>query len=101
MSLDKLEKKVEEKTVTKVDDVVSFEEVGILKLNSQIDAVYRLVNNVTRRMERKLDSLQYIEDKQNLIIKLLENKGVNVEEIQKQEEIKELEQKLKQLKGEV
>ncbi|MCK9471764.1 MAG: hypothetical protein M0Q88_08440 [Bacilli bacterium] len=91
--LDKLKNIVDSK-VEKAD--VAEENVSNLKLHAQIDAVYRLVNNTTRRIER---SLQYIENKQNVIIKLLENSGVDVEEIEKQEKIKELEQQLNKLKG--
>lgn len=94
MSLEKLEKKVENKNNNTVE--ISTEKGDYLKLNSQVDAVYRLVNNTTRRIER---SLSDIKNKQNLIIKLLENQGLDLEELQKQEEIKLLEEKLKALRG--
>lgn len=93
--LDKLKNIVDSK-VKRVTDDVAEENVSNLKLHAQIDAVYRLVNNTTRRIER---SLQYIENKQNVIIKLLENEGLDIQEIEKQEKIKELEQQLKELKG--
>lgn len=95
MSLEKLEKKVENKK----NEVVTTEEINnvdSLKLNAQLDAVYRLVNNTTRRIER---SILDIKNKQNVIIRLLEAQGLDVEELQKQEEIKLLEEKLKELRG--
>lgn len=101
MSLEKLEKKVEEKVGNSIasGELIELkveENRDLRKLSSSIDAVYRIVDNTTRRIER---SLLDVKDKQNLIIKLLENTGVDVEELQKQEEIKALENKLKELKG--
>lgn len=94
-NLEKLEKKVNQKNEVLATDTV--DNVDHLKLSTSIDAIYRLVNNTTRRIERKLD---YIEQKQDIIIKVIESSGVDLEELQKQEKIKQLEQKLKKLRGE-
>ncbi|MSU01388.1 hypothetical protein [Tissierella pigra] len=101
MSLEKLEKKVEERAVKpnvgEAFELKIEENRDLKKISSSVDAVYRLVDNTTRRIER---SLLEIKNKQNLIIKLLESEGLDFEELQKQEEIKQLENKLKELRGE-
>lgn len=94
MSLEKLEQKATERRNEKVrvDDYIATDTVNILKLNSQIDAVYRLISNTTRRIERKQDVM---EAKQNKILELLGNEELDP----KQKEIEELENRLKELKG--
>ncbi|MGF7057210.1 hypothetical protein [Brassicibacter mesophilus] len=67
------------------------------KIIEEIKKTYRLVSNTTNRIERQL---QYIEDKQNKILEILKYKNVDTEEIKKQQEILELENKLRELRGE-
>lgn len=99
MSLEKLEKKVEERAV-KVDltkYIASNVEIDTDKIIAEIQRNYRLINNTTRRIEKQN---QYIEDKINIILNLLEYKEVDTDELKRMQEIEELEQKLRELRGE-
>lgn len=100
LSLENLEKKVE---IRKAEVSETATNVDCLKIRSQLDAIYRLINNINRREERLLlnieKNLQYVENKQNVIIGLLGDSGLDVSELKKQEKIKELEQKINELKG--
>lgn len=86
--------KIEElKNVTK-GEVVSTE---VDKILEEIKRNYRLISNTTSRIERQL---QYVEDKQNKILEILKYKNIDTEELQKQQEIIELEKRLRELRGE-
>lgn len=86
--------KIEElKNVTK-GEVVSTE---VDKILEEIKRNYRLISNTTSRIERQL---QYVEDKQNKILETLKYKNVDTEDLQKQQEIMELEKRLRELRGE-
>ena len=99
--IEKLEKKIEGRK----DNVITatlekIEDTSTDKIISEIKRNYRLINNCDRRIESKLI---YIEQKQNMIIKALKDFGVDlskIEELEKQEKINKLENKLKRLKSE-
>lgn len=104
MSLEKLENKINERTV-KVDltkyipSTATLEEAKGIdeeKIIDEIRRVYRLVNNTTSRMEKQL---QYIEDKVNKVIELNKYKGIDTNEIKRKQKIEELENRLRELKG--
>lgn len=88
MNLEKLEKKVESK--------VNVSTVATCKTIDEIQKVYRLINNCNKREEKRL---QYIEDKLNHLLEITKYKTINTVDIAKQQEILELELKLKELKG--
>lgn len=96
-NLEILEKKVEGKknpTRATTDDIIMN---GTDKVVDEIQRVYRLVNNTTKRIEKQN---QYIEDKINIVLGLLKYKNIDTEDIKKLQEIEELEHKLKKLRGE-
>lgn len=90
MSLEKLEKKVEEKA-SKVKSIDTD------KILEEIQRVYRLCSKTNTREEKRL---QYIEDKVNIVLDLLKYKEVDTDELKRKQEIEELEQRLKELRGE-
>lgn len=96
MSLEKLEKRVDERKnpiKASTDEIIMN---GIDKIVDEIQRVYRLCSKANNREEKRL---QYIEDKVNIILGLLKYKEVDTEELMKLQEIEELENKLKELKG--
>ncbi|WP_313757166.1 hypothetical protein [Tissierella sp.] len=99
MSLEKLEKKVEERVV-KIDlkDYVKTATIDTDKIIEEIQRNYRLISNTNKRIEKQN---QYIEDKINIILNLLKYKEVDTDELKRLQEIEELENRLKQLKREV
>lgn len=101
--LEKLEKKLEEKVKLNETETVEFLTSAIKvdsgdtdKILSEIQRNYRLTNNCNRREEKRL---QYIEDKLNKVLEILKYKEVDTSEIKRQQEIEELENRLKELKG--
>lgn len=99
--IDKLEKKIESRNNSVVTPTLEkVEDTSTDKIIDEIKRNYRLINNCDRRIESRL---QYMENKQNIIIKALESSGFDltkIEELEKQEEINKLENKLKRLKSE-
>ena len=97
MSLEELEKKVNEKVGvparTTTDEIIINETD---KTIDEIRKVYRLVSNTTRRIESQL---QYVEDKVNKVLEFNKYKNTDIEELKRQLEIEELESRLKELKG--
>lgn len=96
MSLEKLEKKVEGAVKVNLKDYVKTATTDTDKIIEEIQRNYRLISNTNNRVEKKINNL---EQKLNFIIKAIETSGVDLEELQKQEEIRRLENKLKELKG--
>lgn len=96
-------KKLEEKVADKVKvepvacELLEIEGISNDDILKEIQKIYRLISNCDNRIEKKLI---YIEQKLNYIVKAIDNAGVDLEEVKRQEEIKELEQKLKELRGE-
>lgn len=102
--LDKLEKKVmnkvklnETETVDFLMDAMKEDSRDTNKIIDEVQRNYRLVSNTNRREEKRL---QYIEDKVNVILDLLKYKEVDTDELKRLQEIEELEQQLKELRGE-
>ena len=97
--LNELKKKVENKknndsNVNNIDYTAAIDSFRL-----DIKQVYNKMHNIEDNLMKKM---RYIDKKQDEILELLQknNNNVDVEELQKQKEIMELEEKLKELRGE-
>lgn len=93
MSLEKLEKKIEERKEVGTELKASEGVFCADEIIAEIQRNYRLINNTTTRIEKQL---QYMEHKINKILDEIKYKDLDNN---KAREIAELEEKLKELKG--
>lgn len=97
----KLKKKVENKKDNSNNNIDTYK--LIQAFDNDIKKVYRRINTISKDQMKKLGFIDSKQDEMNnkldKILELLQNNNVDVEEIQKQKEIMELEEKLKKLKG--
>ena len=93
MSLEKLEKKIQERKEVGTEIKASEGVFCADEIIAEIQKNYRLINNTTTRIEKQL---QYIEHKINKILETIKYKDLDSD---KAREIAELEERLKELKG--
>lgn len=94
---EKINNKKENRHFEKVEDK-NMENIDKIHIIEEIQRNYRLINNTTRRIEKQN---QYIEEKLDKLLAIIDTDIdlAELQEIQRQKEIAELENRLKELKG--
>ncbi len=102
--MENLKKKIENKKNKTSEQDNNIDTYKLIQaFDNDIKKVYRRINTISKDQMKKLGFIDSKQDEMNnkldKILELLQNNNVDVEEIQKQKEIMELEEKLKKLKG--
>lgn len=94
--MENLKKKIENKK----NDNNKVEIDYVKAIDNFTNNVNKVYEKVCRAEDNLMKKMRFIDSKQDKLLELLQNGNVDVKEIQKQKEIMELENKLKELRGE-